>query len=179
MRRPGKDRQVRAMRLGLAGLLSLALPGCAYVTVQAPQLEAVRALFPAGPAVDFEPFTWRLRWAGSEQPVVPVAVKGQFVFTHESGVQVTFDGWNITRVAGLLGREPLTLSLDEGSVLRIRQGLQAVYTGSCEPWQKEAPGFVQRCEGLEPRRITLDEAGNIQALSFIIHPAYPALELER
>ena len=170
---------VLALRRAIFPLLSIALAGCAYVTVQAPQLNAVRALFPANAAVDFEPFTWRLRWAGSEQPVVPVAVKGQFVFTHESGVQVTFDGWNITRVAGLLGREPLTLSIDEALVLQIRQGIQTVYTGSCEPWQDETPGFVQRCEGLEPRRITLDEAGNIQALSFIIHPAYPALLLER
>lgn len=179
MRGPGKGFQAYVRQQGLAGLLSLALSGCAYVTVQAPQLEAVRALFPADPSVDFRPFTWRLRWAGLEQTVVPLAVKGQFVFTNQSGVQVTFDGWNITRVAGLLGREPITLSLDENSVLRIRQGLQIVYEGPCEPWQDDAPGFAQRCEGLEPRRITLNQAGNIQVLSFIIHPSYPPLVLER
>lgn len=164
---------------GLWGLACLATAGCAHVTVRAPQLDVVRALLPADPVVDFAPFTWRLRWAGSEQPVVPVSIKGQFVFTHASGVQVTFDGWNITRVAGLLGREPVTLSLEETSILRIAQGIQNIYTGACKPWEAEGLGFVQRCEGLEPRRITLDEAGNIQSLSFIIHPAYSQLVLER
>ena len=165
--------------LARSGILLAALQGCAYITLQAPQFDAVRALFPSGPAVDFEPFTWRLLWAGSEQPVVPVAVKDQFVFTHESGVQVTFDGWNITRVAGLLGREALLLTFDEEGVLRITQGLQGIYEGPCGPWTTEPNGFSQHCESLQPRRITLDESGNIQALSFTIHPAYPALVLER
>ena len=159
--------------------LALSLAGCAYVTVQAPQLNAVRALFPGKAAVDFAPFTWRLRWAGEQQPVVPVAIQDQFVFTHESGVQVTFDGWNITRVAGLLGREPLTLRLDTGQTLRIEQGLRSIYEGACSPWQQEGQAYLQRCEGLPPRRITLDTDGNIQALSFTIHPDYPALVLER
>ena len=159
--------------------LALALHGCAYVTVQAPQLNAVRALFPGKAKVEFAPFTWRLRWAGEQQPVVPVAIQDQFVFTHESGVQVTFDGWNITRVAGLLGREPLTLRLDDAQTLRIDQGLRSVYKGVCRPWQQERQGYLQRCEGLPPRRITLDGYGNIQALSFTIHPDYPALVLER
>ena len=169
----------RTALLVSAGLLLAALQGCAYVTLQAPQLTAVRALFPSDPMVDFEPFTWRLRWAGSEQPVVPVVVNDQFVFTHKSGVQVTFDGWNITRVAGLLGREALILTLNEVGVLRITQGLQGIYEGSCEPWATEPNGFAQRCEDLEPRRITLDQSGNIQALSFTIHPSYPALVLKR
>lgn len=164
--------------LALAAL-ALALSGCAYVTLQAPQLNAVRALFPGKAAVDFAPFTWRLRWAGEEQPVVPVAIKGQFVFTHESGVQVTFDGWNITRVAGLLGREPITLRLDDAQTLRIEQGLRSVYEGACSPWQQERRGYLQRCEGLPPRRISLDEGGNIETLSFTIHPDYPGLVLER
>jgi hypothetical protein len=159
--------------------LALALGGCTYVTIQASQLNAVRALFPGKAAVDFAPFTWRLRWAGEEQPVVPVAIQDQFVFTHESGVQVTFDGWNITRVAGLLGREPLTLRLDDARTLRIEQGLRSVYEGACSPWQQAGQGYLQVCEGLPPRRITLDEGGNIQALSFTIHPDYPALVLER
>lgn len=170
---------MRTALLAGAALLLAALQGCAYVTVQAPQLTAVRDLFPSDPTVDFEPFTWRLRWAGSEQPVVPVAVYDQFVFTHKSGVQVTFDGWNITRVAGLLGREALILTLNEAGVLLITQGLQGIYEGPCEPWATEPNGFSQRCEDLEPRRITLDQSGNIQALSFTIHPSYPALVLER
>lgn len=168
-----------ALRSLALATLALTLNGCAYVTLQAPQLNAVRALFPGKSAVDFTPFTWRLRWAGEEQPVVPVAIKDQFVFTHESGVQVTFDGWNITRVAGLLGREPLALRLDDDHILRIEQGLRGIYEGACSPWQEEKRGYLQRCEGLPPRRITLDEGGNIQALSFTIHPDYPALVLER
>lgn len=158
---------------------ALVLPGCAYVTVQAPQLSAVKRLLASESAVDFGPFTWALRWAGAEQPVIPVSVANQFVFTHASGVEVTFDGWNITRVAGLLGREPITMRLDDSQVLRIQQGVQAVYEGVCMPWAKDEAGYVQRCEGLDPRRIELDEVGNIQALSFIIHPDYPALLLRR
>ena len=168
-----------SLRTLVLAALALSLAGCAYVTVQAPQLNAVRALFPGKSAVDFAPFTWRLRWAGEAQPVVPVAIKDQFVFTHESGVQVTFDGWNITRVAGLLGREPLTLRLDDAQTLRIEQGLRSVYEGACSHWKQEGQDYLQRCEGLPPRRITLDGDGNIQALSFTIHPDYPALLLER
>ena len=85
--------------------------------------------------MDFEPFTWRLRWAGSEQPVVPVAVNDQFVFTHKSGVQVTFDGWNITRVAGLLGREALILTLNEVGVLRITRAFKASIKAPANPGQ--------------------------------------------
>lgn len=161
------------------GLLAFLLTSCAYVTLQAPQLSAVRALFPSQATVDFAPFLWSLRWAGSEQPVIPVAVGEQVVFTHESGVQVSFDGWNVTRVAGLLGQEPITLSLDEQQMLRIAQGFATIYEGLCGGWVEEGSEYVQRCEGLAPRRITLDDSKTIQALSFVIHPDYPPLLLYR
>ena len=157
----------------------LALSGCAYTTFSAPQFETVRALLPKEPAVDFEPLTWTLYWAGEAQPVVPVAVSGQFVFTHRSGVEVTFDGWQITRVAGLLGREVLTRALGEDSVLRMSAGSRQILATPCAPWAREPLRWVQRCEGLPDSEITLDEAGNILRLSFTIHPSYPALVLER
>jgi hypothetical protein len=69
--------------------------------------------------------------------------------------------------------------LDDAQTLRIEQGLRSVYEGACSPWQQEGQGYLQRCEDLPPRRITLDEGGNIQAISFTIHPDYPALVLER
>ena len=156
-----------------------ALPGCAYTTVSAPQLEAVRALFPKASPVDFEPLTWRLFWAGEAQPVVPVAVADQFVFTHKSGVEVTFNGWNVTRVAGLLGREVLTLAIGADDVLRIDAEGRQIYAGACAPWERRGLILSQRCEGLPASEIRLDEAGQILRLSFTIHPDYPALVLER
>ena len=165
--------------LALMLVCGAGLGGCAYTTFSAPQFESVRTLFPRQPAVDFEPLTWTLLWAGEAQPVVPVAVSGQFVFTHRSGVEVTFNGWNITRVAGLLGREVLTLSVGEDDVLRIASGSRQIFAAPCVPWAREASQWVQRCEGLPESTITLDEAGNIARLSFTIHPSYPALVLER
>ena len=113
--------KLRLLALVLGGLAGL--PGCAYTTISAPQFEAVRALFPKASPVDFEPLTWSLIWAGEVQPVVPVVVADQFVFTHRSGVEVTFNGWNVTRVAGLLGREVLTLAIGADDVLRIDAGV--------------------------------------------------------
>ena len=169
--------QLRLVALVLGGLAGL--PGCAYTTISAPQFDVVRALFPKASPVDFEPLTWSLIWAGEAQPVVPVAVADQFVFTHRSGVEVTFNGWNVTRVAGLLGREVLTLAIGADDVLRIDAGGRQIYAGACAPWERRGLILAQRCEGLAASEIRLDEAGQISRLSFTIHPDYPALVLER
>ena len=168
--------QERALALVV---LSLGLGGCGYATFSSPQFDAVRGLFPREVGVDLESLAWTLRWAGEAQPVLPVIVKDQFVFTHRSGVQVTFDGWQVTRVAGLLGREVLTLRLDDGGGLSIESGARQLFEGPCSPWQRGPAGYEQRCEGLGRNEIALDEAGNISRLSFTIHPEYGALVLER
>lgn len=161
-------------------LIAPLLSACSHIAVEARQVSALRGLlFPSQSEVDLSPFTWRLHWAGAEESVVSVALNDHYVFTHKSGVQVSFDGWNITRVSGLVGTESVVLKLDQDKTLRIEQGPRRLYEGACSAWAREAPGFVQRCEGLAPRRITIDQAGNIRALSFMIHPAYPALLLER
>ncbi len=160
-------------------VVSASLASCGYATFSSPQFDAVRGLFPKETGVDLEGLAWTLRWAGEAQPVLPVVVKDQFVFTHRSGVQVTFDGWQVTRVAGLLGREVLTLRLDDGGGLSIESGARQLFEGPCSPWQRGPAGYEQRCEGLGPNEIALDEAGNISRLSFTIHPEYGALVLER
>jgi len=160
-------------------LLAAGLSGCGYATFSSPQYEAVRGLFPQEEGVDLDALAWSLEWAGERQPVLPVVVEEAFIFTHRSGVQVSFDGWNITRVAGLLGQEVLTLRLSEAGVLRIASGAREVYAGACEPWVRTETGYGQGCEGLPSREIALDGAGNITSLSFTIHPDYPALVLRR
>jgi hypothetical protein len=136
-------------------------------------------LFPAAETVDFGSFTWRLRWAGEEQPVIAVSVGDFFLFTHRSGVEVAFDGWQVTQVSGLMGREPVVLNMSAEGSLRIDLGVTVVHQGACEAWERSDQGFTQFCEGLGRNLIILDGAGNITGLSFIIHPAYPALVLER
>jgi len=160
-------------------LLAVGLAGCGYATFSSPQYDAVRGLFPKEEGVDLASLAWSLEWAGESQPVLPVVVDGAFIFTHRSGVQVSFDGWNITRVAGLLGQEVLTLRLNEAGMLRIASGAREVYAGGCEPWAITPGGYGQRCEGLPAREIALDGEGNITRLSFTIHPDYPALVLRR
>ena len=170
---------VCAGQLLLVALLAAGLSGCGYATFSSPQYEAVRGLFPKEEGVDLDSLAWSLEWAGESQPVLPVVVDEAFIFTHRSGVQVSFDGWNITRVAGLLGQEVLTLRLSEAGMLRIASGAREVYAGACEPWARTPAGYCQRCEGLPSRKIALDGEGNITRLSFIIHPDYPALVLRR
>ena len=160
-------------------LLAVGLAGCGYATFSSPQYDAVRGLFPKEEGVDLDSLAWSLEWAGESQPVLPVVVDGAFIFTHRSGVQVSFDGWNITRVAGLLGQEVLTLRLNEAGMLRIASGAREVYAGVCEPWAITPAGYGQGCEGLPAREIALDGEGNITRLSFTIHPDYPALVLWR
>ena len=160
-------------------LLAAGLSACGYATFSSPQYDAVRGLFPKEEGVDLDSLAWSLEWAGESQPVLPVVVGGAFIFTHRSGVQVSFDGWNITRVAGLLGQEVLTLRLNEAGMLRIASGAREVYAGVCEPWAITPGGYGQRCEGLPAREIALDGEGNITRLSFTIHPDYPALVLRR
>ena len=160
-------------------LLTAGLAGCGYATFSSSQYDAVRGLFPKEESVDLDSLAWSLEWAGESQPVLPVVVGEAFIFTHRSGVQVSFDGWNITRVAGLLGQEVLTLRLSEAGMLRIASGAREVYAGACEPWARAQAGYGQRCEGLPSREIALDGEGNITRLSFTIHPDYPALVLRR
>jgi hypothetical protein len=160
-------------------LLAVGLAGCGYATFSSPQYDAVRGLFPKEEGVDLDSLAWSLEWAGESQPVLPVVVDEAFIFTHRSGVQVSFDGWNITRVAGLLGQEVLTLRLSEAGMLRIASGAREVYAGVCGPWAITPGGYGQRCEGLPAREIALDGEGNITRLSFTIHPDYPALVLRR
>ena len=170
---------VCAGQLLFAALLAFGLSGCGYATFSSPQYEAVRGLFPKEEGVDLDSLAWSLEWAGESQPVLPVVVDDAFIFTHRSGVQVSFDGWNITRVAGLLGQEVLTLRFSEAGMLLIASGAREVYAGACEPWARTPAGYDQRCEGLPSRKIVLDGEGNITSLSFTIHPDYPALELRR
>ena len=170
---------VCAGQLLLVALLAAGLSGCGYATFSSPQYETVRGLFPKEQGVDLDSLAWSLEWAGESQPVLPVVVDDAFIFTHRSGVTVSFDGWNITRVAGLLGQEVLTLRLSEAGMLRIASGAREVYAGACEPWAHARAGYDQRCEGLPPREIALDGEGNITRLSFTIHPDYPALVLRR
>jgi len=170
---------VYTVHLLFALLLAAGLSGCGYATFSSPQYEAVRGLFPQEEGVDLDALAWSLEWAGERQPVLPVVVEEAFIFTHRSGVQVSFDGWNITRVAGLLGQEVLTLRLSEAGVLRIASGAREVYAGACEPWVRTETGYGQGCEGLPSREIALDGEGNITSLSFTIHPDYPALVLRR
>lgn len=166
--------------LSIAGLMhALVLSGCAYVSVQLPQYGVVQQLLPQAEQVDFSSFTWELSWAGRTQPVIAVAVAPLVVFTHENGIEVEFDGWNVTRVKGLLGEEALVLTMDGDRQLRIRQSARLIYAGSCSDWVIEDGAWIQRCDGLSPARISLDAAGNIDALSFTIHPEYPALSLKR
>jgi len=167
------------VQLLLVALLAAGLSGCGYTTFSSPQYEAVRGLFPQEEGVDLDALAWSLEWAGESQPVLPVVVDGAFIFTHRSGVQVSFDGWNITRVAGLLGQEVLTLGLSEAGMLRIASGARELYAGACEPWARTPAGYGQGCEGLPAREIALDGEGNITRLSFTIHPDYPALVLRR
>ena len=168
-----------AVQLLFVALLAFGLSGCGYATFSSPQYEAVRGLFPKEEGVDLDSLAWSLEWAGESQPVLPVVVEEAFVFTHRSGVAVSFDGWNITRVAGLLGQEVLTLRFSEAGMLLIASGAREVYAGACEPWARTPAGYGQRCEGLPSRKIALDGEGNITSLSFTIHPDYPALELRR
>ena len=166
-------------QLLLVALLFAGLSSCGYATISSPQYDAVRGLFPKEEEVDLEALAWSLEWAGESQLVLPVVVDEAFVFTHRSGVTVSFDGWNITRVSGLLGQDVLTLRLSEAGMLRIASGAREVYAGACEPWARTPAGYGQRCEGLPSRKIALDGEGNITSLSFTIHPDYPALELRR
>lgn len=155
------------------------LGSCGYSSLSVPQYEALEGLLRRDKGVDFSELAWSLEWAGATQGVYPVAVADRFVFTQESGVEVHFDGWHVTRVAGLLGREPLTLDYDSEGQLTIQSGRRVFFEGRCFPWEARGLVLEQSCPGLGTNRIARNEVGNILALSFIIHPAYPALVLRR
>ena len=137
------------------------------------QYDAVRGLFPKEESVDLDSLAW------SPSKLYSCCPWWWARLILSGGVQVSFDGWNITRVAGLLGQEVLTLRLSEAGMLLIASGAREVYAGACEPWARTPAGYGQRCEGLPSRKIALDGEGNITSLSFTIHPDYPALELRR
>lgn len=167
------------MKFLATSLCVFLLQSCTYVTVSAPQFEALRSLFPGEAEVDFSPFTWELRWGGEAQSVVAVTLPDQVVFTEPGGVTVTFDGWQVRRVTGLLGPEPVNLAVDGAGRMRIDIAGRQVYEGRCSSWIRSAAGYSQACEGLGVNSIELGPQENITRLSFIIHPAYPALSLRR
>ena len=162
-----------------ASICVLLLQSCAFVTLSAPQFDTLRGLFPGDAEVDFSPFTWELQWGGEAQSVVAVTLRDQVVFTEPSGVTVTFDGWQVRRVTGLLGPEPINLAVDEAGQMSIDFAGRLVYEGRCSSWIRGAAGYSQVCEGLGVNSIDLGPQENITRLSFIIHPAYPALALRR
>jgi hypothetical protein len=162
----------------LAVLVST-LGACTHVHVALPQLDSARgAFFGDRDGIALEAFSWEGIWADRRIDLLPVLHEGKTVFSDPPGeVIVVFDGWNVNRVTGLLGREAVLLSLGAGDRLTITQGGYAIFAGSCTPWAKGSEGWEQSCEGLGNNHIELGEGGNVRSLSFMIHPAYPPLLL--
>ena len=164
----------------LLGILTLTL-GCQHLRVSIPQAQVLRALLPGEEsAVNVEQFRWVASLRDAEETLLPITYEGNIVFSDRAAkVYVVFDGWNVLRVAGFLGPEVLSLRTDTQRVLTVSQGGQRVFQGACSDWVALPLGWQQTCEGLGENRIDLDSSGNIVALSFHIHPDYPALRLIR
>ena len=167
-------------------LLVLFAAGCNHVALSLPQLEAARAFVSAPRGeVDLEAFEWTLTWGGESAPVVPVIVEDAFIFTNPGGAAVSFNGWQIFRVAGLLPRGALERSVAEDGTHLIYAGDLLLVEGRCEPWVRvpfEDGSFEwrQHCAPFEgENRLRIDNAGNMVEIEFTVHPAYAPLRLQR
>ena len=166
-------------------LLLLGASGCA---VRSLQLEEVWVRVAARDAVprDARPFRWQLEFNGGRYTVFPVATGEGFVFRDATGIEVGFDGLDVTHVRGLPGAIGDFRLVRVGTTRVIeRPGLERQVL-QCAPTEERGRGWRTRCTASFGGRSYPMNAesfngsdGSLEAVSVALVPGASPLSLRR
>jgi hypothetical protein len=144
-------------------VLSFMLGGC---SVQSSQLSSIINLMRGSP-VDYSESAWLIRYGEYRAQVQALSFEGGILFSNSRGDQAFFDGWTITRAAGLgLERGSWSVKDDAGRRHFTHRSRLSSYP-ACAPWEKEAMSgvvqFTQSCQGASVYRnkILVNKKGQI------------------
>ena len=163
-------------------LFVVASSGC-NVSLQSSQYTFVKNLFKAEPPVAEK--NWQVTWEGRVYPVYAVNHEGGIYFANESGLLVSFDGWQVMRLAlpGSRNKKEAQLQkalLDDGDVSLQFQNDEGSNLGShlCSSWQPIASqdgskGWDQECvdgSTMYTNEIRVNDESQIVALKQVVVP---------
>ena len=159
------------------------------VYIRSPQVSFLLGLLPDGERGDvLGEFEWKLTWAGAESQIYPVQTETAILFVNYDDVVITYDGWGLVRVEGLIpdARMRIERSHREGEPrerLSVYANDRRLKTLTCDTWQtrETSTGLLhtRRCdERAHVDSIALDKQGNIVKMHFQIHPDYAPILLE-
>ena len=165
--------------LFVAGLLN---SGCS-ISFQSNQLDRLVSLF-SNEEDPYAHLIWNASWANRQFELYAISLPAETVFANDQGVQLHFDGWNITEAQGFLpnGQSARIESQADELLYFIDERLFDRHV--CAEWRSShsvdgSTRYLQDCEGREPysNKINIDAAGEIVSLEFLLHPQYPALTM--
>ncbi len=167
-------------------LLIILLSGCSFHSNQWNILSSLWQL-EEGPQKN-----WQVRWSNRVFDVFAINAGQEVIFADGDGFILRFDGWQVTKVEGLLpAQDTLNISMEESS---SGEGTLLQYAGTasrfgeqqCTNWLlsdrlgsndlEQYAVYEQDCatgQGPVTHSIALNGEGQLVALSFTLHPAYP------
>lgn len=161
--------------------------GC-NVSLQSSQFAFVKNLVkPEQPVAEKN---WRVTWGGRVYPVYAVNHEGGIYFADESGLLVSFDGWQVTSLTlpGSQNKKVAQITRvfsDDGAIsLQFQnEGGRNVGSHRCSSWQSVTPssevrGWDQRCadgSGIYTNEIRANEQNQIVAIKQVLVPDVAAI----
>ena len=134
------------MRVWIGILCLLTLTGC---TFRSTQLESIMRLL--SPKVDtMVNYRWALDVGGETHNVYAVGLESGIMFTNETGVYLTFDGWSFRALGGLERTNNLIEIVDYDSVRVVRSRYDSLEL-VCDTWSQMVQsnnallGYEQDC----------------------------------
>lgn len=172
---------MRLLRITALGLFLL-LGGCQYVAVQSSQLSATVGLFSSDHSA-LPSSLWALQYGGYSATIQPVIAEQSTVFVNERDA-IYFDGWLISKVAGLNSFTPAWEIQDSGNQRTFIVNGQIVATHQCGSWStlpmEAGVRYEQRCVGKKPytNRILVGSLGQITTIEQVVDSSLMVLKLQ-
>ena len=163
------------MRVWIGILCLLTLTGC---TFRSTQLESIMRLL--SPKVDtMVNYRWALDVGGETHNVYAVGLESGIMFTNETGVYLTFDGWSFRTLGGLARTENAIDIIDYDKVRVIRSRYDSLEL-TCGEWLQKVDasntplGYEQDCASETGERyqnvIRLSRQGAITEIEQVVTP---------
>ncbi len=160
------------------------LQGCSFSSTQ---LDLISTIWNReSEFISFEELAWTGIWSGQDYRVIPVFPPNESLtnFMNNDGVIVSFDGWQVTRIEGILPDELRVRIVESDAGLEYLIEGERIAFHECEEFASSLEGsttvWVQNCSspgGAYTNEIRVNGSGAITLLRFMIHPDYPMLTL--
>lgn len=131
---------------------------------------------------------WTIEWADIRYKVYAINNENYIYFADYEDNFVEFDGWQISKVSGLLAFDvSIEIIIRESNMYFLENDSQ-IYNAKCQSWQRSSVNvdaslvYSQECVGYNPNEsftniIVINDLGYIISLKYKIHPDYPPLAI--